>query len=153
MVNRSLAAELGVRWTNTVPITMTLSPTEKAHRYLRLASTLCYLQCVFLALSTVALGIPAFSRGQPSTAAYVFVLAFIVVTIAFGIAGWSLRKFRRSGAMIALVVIGAELILRLAIIGSPLNVWLAVDLGIVALIALSWAYLEPVRSTVPPPAT
>jgi hypothetical protein len=132
---------------------MTLSPTEKAHRYLRLASTLCYLQCVFLALSTVAFGIPAFSKGQPPTVAYVFVLMFIVVTVAFGIAGWLLRRFRRSGAIIALVIIAAELILRLAIMGSALNVWLAVDLGIVALIALGWIYLEPVRFTVSPPAT
>ena len=132
---------------------MTLSSTEKAHRYLRLASTLCYLQCVFLALSTVALGIPAFSQGQPPTAAYVFVLVFIVVTIAFGIAGWLLRKFRRSGAIIALVIIAAELMLRLAVMRSPLNVWLAVDLGIVALIGLSWAHLEPVGPTVFPPGT
>jgi hypothetical membrane protein len=130
-----------------------MSPAEKAHRYLRLASTLCYLQCVFLALSTVAFGIPAFSRGAPPTAAYVFVLAFIVVTIAFGFAGWSLRRFRRSGAIMALVIIGAELILRLAIMGTPLNVWLAVDVGIVVLVALSWAYLEPVRAAVSPPAT
>jgi hypothetical protein len=132
---------------------MTLSPIEKAHRYLRLASTLCYLQCVFLALSTVALGIPALSQGPSPLAAYVFVLEFIVVTIAFGVTGWLLRKFRRTGAIMAFAIIAAELILRVVVMGSPLNVWLAVDLGIVALIALSWPYLQPVRSTLSPPAT
>jgi hypothetical protein len=131
---------------------MTLPAAERAHRYLRLASTLCYLQCVFLALSTVALGIPALSQG-PSTAAYVIVSVFVVVTIAFGVTGWLLRKFRRSGAIIAFGIIAAELILRFVIVGSPLNIWLAVDLGIVALIALSWPYLEPLPSIVSPPAT
>jgi hypothetical protein len=132
---------------------MTLSATERAHRYLRLASTLCYLQCVFLALSTVALGIPALSQGPPPTAAYVMVFVFVVITIAFGVIGRLLRKFRRSGAIMAFAIIAAELILRLVIVGSPLNIWLAVDLGIVALIALSWPYLEPLPSTVSPPAT
>ncbi|HEX2601037.1 MAG TPA: hypothetical protein VHL32_02905 [Gemmatimonadaceae bacterium] len=133
-------------------LAMTLSPAEKAHRYLRLASTLCYLQSVFLALSTVALGMPAFSQPTPPTDAYVFLLAFIAATIGFGIAGWSLRRFRRSGAFVALVTIGVEVSLHLAVLGSPLNVWLAVDLGIVALIALGWPYLEPIRSAAPPPA-
>jgi len=107
--------------------------------------------CVFGAIYR-ALGIPALSQG-PSTAAYVIVFVFVVVAIAFGVTGWLLRKFRRSGAIMAFVIIAAELILRLVIVGSPLNIWLAVDLGIVALIALSWPYLEPLPSTASPPAT
>ena len=81
------------------------------------------------------------------------VFVFVVVTFAFGVTGWLLRKFRRSGAIMAFALVGAELVLRLVIVGSPLNTWLAVDLGIVALVALSWPYLEPLPSTVSPPAT
>ena len=126
---------------------MTLSEGERAHRHLRLASTLCYLQCVFMALSTLALGIPALAQGQRRASAYFFIAAFIAVSAGFGIAGRLLRKYRRSGAWLALGIISAEILVRLLMHVSLLNVWLAVDAGIVILIALSWRHFD----TLPPP--
>jgi hypothetical protein len=132
---------------------MTLSEVERAHRHLRLASTLCYLQCVFIALLTLALGIPALAQGQPRASAYFLIAAYIAVSAAFGIAGRLLRKYRRSGALLTLGIISADILVRLLMHVSLLNVWLAVDAGIVILIALSWRHLETLPPPVSPPAT
>jgi len=132
---------------------VTLSDVERAHRHLRLASTLCYVQCVFMALTTLALGIPALAQGQRRASAYFLIAAFIAVSAGFGIAGRLLRKYRRSGAWLALGIISAEILVRLLMNVSLLNVWLAVDAGIVILIALSWRRLQTLPPPVSAPAT
>ena len=132
---------------------MTLPKVERAYRHLRLASTLCYLQCVFMALSTLALWIPALAQGQLRASAYFFIAASIAVSAGFGIAGRLLRKHRRSGAWLALGIISAEILVRVLMNVSLLNVWVAVDAGIVILIASSWRHFDILPPPVSAPAT
>jgi hypothetical protein len=132
---------------------MSLSEVERAHRHLRIASTLCYVQCVFMALSTVALGVPMFAKGPPATFTYYFLAVFIATSVGFGIAGRLLRKYRRSGAWVVLGIILVEILVRLLMRASPLNIWLAIDASIVILIAVSWRYLEVLPPPVQPSAT
>lgn len=119
-----------------------MTEVERAHRHVRIASTLCYVQCVFMALSTVALGVPMFAREPRSVFAYYFVAVFMAVSVGFGIAGRLLRKYRRSGAWVVLGIIAAEILVRLMMHATLLNLWLAIDAGIVILIAASWRHLE-----------
>src|SRR5687767_898139 len=83
---------------------MALTRAERADRYLRIASTLCYVECVFLALSAIALGIPAIAQGAARSSIGIAVIA--AEAIVFGIAGRRLRKHQRSGARVAIVVAG-----------------------------------------------
>ena len=50
---------------------------------MRLASTLCYVQAVFLFLSAIALGIPAFAGGGAPLTAFAFVTGIAAVGIGF----------------------------------------------------------------------
>lgn len=72
---------------------------------------------------------------------------FIAISVAFGIAGRLLRKYRRSGAWIALGIIAVEILVRLLMHAPLLNLWLAIDASIVILIVSSWRHLE-----IPPPS-
>jgi hypothetical protein len=132
---------------------MSLTEVERAHRHLRIASTLCYVQCVFMALSTVALGVPMFAKGPPSAFAYYFLAVFIAISVAFGFAGRLLRKYRRSGAWIALGIIALEILVRLSMHASLLNLWLAIDASIVILIVSSWRHFDVLPSSTQPSAT
>jgi uncharacterized membrane protein len=132
---------------------VTIIDVERAHRHLRIASTLCYVQCVFMALSTIALGVPTFAKGPRSALAYYLLAGFIAMSVAFGIAGRLLRKYRRSGAWIALGIIVVEILLRMSMHASLLNLWLALDAVIVILIASGWRHLELRPQSAQPSAT
>jgi hypothetical protein len=132
---------------------MSLTEAERAHRHLRIASTLCYLQGVFMALSTIALGVPMFANGRPSAIAYYYLAAFIAISVGFGIAGGLLRKYRRSGAWIALGIIAVALLVRLSMHSGLLNLWVAIDASIVILVVSSWRHFEVVSSSVQPSAS
>ena len=105
---------------------------------MRLASTLCYVQAVFLFLSAIALGIPAFAGGGAPLTAFAFVTGIAAVGTGFFFAARLVRKGRLRGAQVALALVAADLVLRLLMGLSLLNVWLAVDLGIVLLVATDW---------------
>ena len=95
-----------------------------------------------MALSTVALGVPIFAKGSPSVFAYSFLAEFIAISVGFAISGRLLRKYRRSGAWIALGIIPVEVVTRLSMHASLLNLWLAIDASIVILIVSSWRHFD-----------
>jgi hypothetical protein len=127
------------------------SSGEQAERYLRLASTLCYVQGAISTLTAIALGVPAFAAGSPSAATVVVLLAFPIEAIGFGIAAWLLRKFLRRGALIALPIVALDIATRLFLRARLLNFSFAIDLGIVILIAVAWKRLESARAEITAP--
>jgi len=119
---------------------MQLPPTQKSERYIRIASTLCYVQCAFTFLSAIALGMPALATGSANRLlGGIIVVVMLAEALVFGMAARGLRRFRRRSAYLAIGIAAAFVVTEVAIAHSVLNVWLAVNLATVILIVLGWS--------------
>jgi hypothetical protein len=110
---------------------------------LLIASTLCWLWGILMALSGVALIIPAVAvRGMASGPAFL-ALGFLVLAVAYCVAGYHVRKARLIGGWIAVVAAGLMSALQLGF-GAMRTaaVGLVVNVAIVALVVWNWRHLR-----------
>jgi cation transport ATPase len=116
---------------------MTLSDADRRKRYLRFASTLCWVEGFFLAISCIALGVPAFVRGTSFQGAMALGL-MVVAAVAFLVASQWLRGNRRDGGLLAAVGVGGNFFARIVMLRTPFSAWFALDVAILILVFMGW---------------
>jgi hypothetical protein len=124
---------------------MPLTDSERRRRYLRFAGILCYVEAVLMGLSAFSIAVPALSGAMPS-AALANVVALIAIGAGYVVAGRFLRGYRRPGAVIALGSVACAVGLRMLLGAGLLNGALAIDAGLLVLLALGWRELDAPRT-------
>lgn len=112
----------------------------RASRKLLVASTVAWLAGVFQVLMYVALGWPqiAMHGGLPEL---LFIVFGLVRGILLCVAGDMLRKRRKVGGVLAVLVFGSSLIVLPLFAGGILSVGTAITVGALILVLVAWREL------------